>query len=123
MTGRAVATVGTALTTFLVVAALLTELLSARIAFSALVGLPVGVVAGAVAGVVTWVRLWDRHGLRPVLLGCSAVGYALLAAAAVSYSMPPARPFVSAESAVGVAVVCGVAVLLLARRYPERFSA
>ncbi|OYR59424.1 hypothetical protein [Halorubrum halodurans] len=120
MSGRAVATLGTALTTFLLVAVLVTELLSARIAFSALVGLPAGVVGGAVAGVATWLRLWRRAALRPVLLGCSAVGYALLAAAAVSYSVPPARPFVSAESAVGVAVVCGVAVLLIARRYPER---
>ena len=123
MNGRPIATAGTALTTFLVVAVLVTELLSARIAFSALIGLPVGVVAGGVVGVVTRVRLWDRPGLRPVLLGGSAVGYALLAAAAVSYAVPPARPFVNASSAVGFAVVCGGGVLLLARRYPERISA
>ncbi|GAA0508675.1 hypothetical protein SAMN04488066_11117 [Halorubrum aquaticum] len=122
MTGRFVATLGIALTTFLVVAALLTELLSARIAFSALVGLPIGIVAGAVAGIATWVRLWSRPALRPVLLGGSAVGYAVLAAAAVSYSVPPARGFVSTRGTLGFAVVCGVAVLLLVRRYPDRVS-
>ncbi|WP_204311755.1 hypothetical protein, partial [Enterobacter bugandensis] len=45
MNARPVAALGVALTTFLAVAALLTDLLAARIAFSAIVGLPVGLIA------------------------------------------------------------------------------
>ncbi|MFC5134964.1 MULTISPECIES: hypothetical protein [Haloferacaceae] len=122
MNGRPIAAAGTALTTFLVVAVLVTELLSARIAFSAIVALPIGVVAGVIAGIATWVRLWSRPALRPVLLGGSAVGYALLVAAAASYAVPPARRFVSVWSALGFAAVCGVAVFAFVRLNPERFS-
>ncbi|WP_281194008.1 hypothetical protein [Halorubrum sp. F4] len=122
MTGRSVATLGTALATFLLVSVLLTELLAARIAFSAIVALPVGVLAGTTAGIATWIRLWSRPSLRPVLLGGSAVGYALLVAAAASYAVPSARQFVSTESALGFAAVCGVAVFAFVRLNPERFS-
>ncbi|EMA58617.1 hypothetical protein [Halorubrum kocurii] len=119
---RPVAALGVALTTFLVAAALLTELLAARIAFSAFVGLPVGLVAGAAAGIATWARLWRRPRARPPLLGVAAFGYALLLAAAVSYAVPPARGFVSVGTAVPFAVACAVAASLLARRYGERIA-
>ena len=122
MNARPVATVGVAITTFLVVAAGLTEALAARIAFSAFVGLPVGVVFGLVAGTVVWARLWRSPRFRPVLLGTAAFGYALLAVAAVSYSVPPARGFVSVATAVPFAGLCAVAVTLLARRYPDRIE-
>lgn len=119
---RPVAAIGVALTTFLVVAAALTEALAARIAFSALVGLPVGVVFGVVAGAAVWTRLWRSPRFRPILLGIAAFGYALLAAAAVSYSVPPARGLVSVATAVPLAALCAVAVALLARRRSERIE-
>ena len=122
MSGRAVASLGMALTTFLVVTALVAELLIARIAFSVIVALPIGVLTGAGVGLATWVRLWDRPALRPVLLGGSAVGYAVLVAAAVSYSVPAARRFVSTASVLGFAAVCGVAVFSFVRLNPERFT-
>jgi len=120
MNARPVAALGVALTTFLVVAALLTELLAAQIAFSALVGLPVGLVAGVAAGIATWTRLWRDPRARPPLLGAAAFGYALLVAAAVSYAVPPARGFVSVGTAVPFAAVCAVVAFLLARRDADR---
>ncbi|EMA63852.1 hypothetical protein [Halorubrum lipolyticum] len=122
MNARPVAALGVALTTFLAVAALLTELLAARIAFSALVGLPIGIVAGVAAGIATWTRLWRAPRARPPLLGTAAFGYALLAAAAVSYAVPPARAVVSVGTAVPFATVCAVAAFLLARRYADRIA-
>ncbi|PHQ39434.1 hypothetical protein DJ69_06365 [Halorubrum persicum] len=122
MNARPVAALGVALTTFLVVTALLTDLLAARIAFSAIVGLPVGLVAGAASGIATWTRLWGVSRARPHLLGTAAFGYALLAVAAVSYSVPPARRFVSVETAVPFAAVCAIAAFLLARRYATRIA-
>ena len=122
MNARPVATVGVALTTFLVVTVAVTEALAARIAFSLFVGLPVGVAAGVVAAVAVWARLWASRRARPPLLGVAAFGYAILIAAAVSYSVPPVRGFVSPATAVPFAAVCAVAVALLARRNPERFD-
>ncbi|WP_144798620.1 hypothetical protein [Halorubrum depositum] len=119
---RPFAALGVALTTFLVVAAVLTEALAARIAFSAIVGLPVGLAAGIVTGVATRTRLWRSPRARPTLLGIAAFGYALLAVAAVSYAVPPARGFVSVATAVPFAAVCAVAVALLARRYSVRIE-
>ncbi|ACM56968.1 hypothetical protein [Halorubrum lacusprofundi] len=122
MNARPVAALGVALTTFLAVAALLTDLLAARIAFSAIVGLPVGLIAGAAAGIATWARLWHSPGTRPPLLGTAAFGYALLGAAAVSYAVPPARSFVSVGTALPFGVVCAVVAFLLARRYDDRIA-
>ena len=122
MNPRPVAAVGVALTTFLVVAAVITEALAARIAFSALIGLPVGVVFGVAAGAAVRARLWRSPRFRPVLLGTAAFGYALLAVAAVSYAVPPARGLVSVATAVPVAGLCAVAVALLARRYSGRIG-
>ena len=122
MNGRLVAAVGTGVTGFLLVSGALTEALAARIAFSAIVALPIGVVAGAVAGISTWTRLWSRPGLRPMLLGVSAVGYAVLVAAAVAYAVPPARGFVSTGNALGFSGLCGLGAFLLVRRFPERFE-
>ena len=122
MNARPVATVGVALTTFLVVTVAVTEALAGRIAFSLFVGLPVGVVAGVVAAVAVWARLWASRRARPPLLGVAAFGYATLAVAAVSYSVPPVRGFVSPATAIPFAAVCSVAVALLARRNPERFD-
>lgn len=122
MNARPVAALGVAITTFLAVAAVLTEALAARIAFSVFVGLPVGIAAGIVTGAATQTRLWRSRGARPVLLGIAAFGYAVLAAAAVSYAVPPARGLVSVATAVPFAAVCAVAVGLLARRYPDRID-
>ncbi|WP_144921146.1 hypothetical protein [Halorubrum salsamenti] len=122
MNARPVAALGVALTTFLAVAALLTDLLAARIAFSAIVGLPVGLVAGAIAGIETWARLWRSPRARPLLLAVAAFGYALLVAAAVSYAIPPARGLVSVSTVVPFAVACAVAAFLLARRYADRIA-
>ncbi|OYR48978.1 MULTISPECIES: hypothetical protein [unclassified Halorubrum] len=120
MNARPLAALGVAITTFLVVAALITEALAARIAFSAIVGLPVGIAAGIVTGAATRTRLWRSPRARPALLGIAAFGYAILAVAAVSYAVPPARGLVSVATAVPFAAVCAVAAALLARRYPER---
>ena len=122
MNTRPVATLGVALTTFLAVAAILTELLAAQIAFSAIVGLPVGLVAGAAAGLATWTRLWRRPRARPPLLGTAAFGYALLAAAAVSYAVPPARGLVGVDTAIPFAVACAIGAFLLARRSADRIA-
>ncbi|WP_435075730.1 hypothetical protein [Halorubrum sp. HHNYT27] len=122
MNARPLAAIGVALTTFLVVAAVFTEALAARIAFSALVGLPAGIAAGAVAGAAVWTRLWRSPRVRPALLAVAAFGYALLAAAAVSYAVPPARGLVSVATAVPFAGLCAVAVALIARRYAERIE-
>jgi len=116
MNARPVAALGVALTTFLAVAALLTELLAARIAFSAIVGLPVGLVAGAAAGIATWARLWSVPRARPALVGTAAFGYALIVAAAVSYAVPPARGLIGVDTAVPFAAVCALVAFLLARR-------
>jgi hypothetical protein len=117
---RLYAALGVALTTFLAVAVLLTEALSARIAFSAAVGLPVGAACGLVAGFATRTRLWRRRAARSTLLAVATSGYALLAAAALSYSVPPVRGVVRTATAVPFAAACAVAAALLARRYPER---
>lgn len=120
MNRRPVAAIGVALTAFLVVAAGLTEALAARIAFSAFVGLPAGIAFGLVAGAAVWARLWRSPRLRPAILGTAAFGYALLAVAAASYSVPPVRGFVSVATAVPFAGLCAVAVALLARRHSGR---
>ncbi|ELZ43577.1 integral membrane protein [Halorubrum saccharovorum DSM 1137] len=122
MNARPVATLGVALTTFLAVAALLTELLAARVAFSAIVGLPVGLVAGAAAGIAAWARLWAVPRTRPPLLGVAAFGYALLFAAALSYAVPAARALVGVDTAVPFAAVCAITAFLLARRYGDRIA-
>lgn len=122
MNARSAAAFGVALATFLVVAALLTGLLADRIAFSAFVGLPSGLVAGAAAGIAAWARFWRYPRARPALLGVAAFGYALVAAAAVSYAVPPARGFVSVGTAVPFGVACAVAASLLARRYGEQIA-
>jgi len=122
MNARPLAALGVAITTFLVVAAVLAEALAARIAFSAIVGLPVGLAAGIVTGAATRTRLWRSPRARPTLLGIAAFGYATLAAAAVSYAVPPARGVVSVATAVPYAAVCAVAVAALARRYPDRIE-
>lgn len=64
MNARLPAAVGVALATFLVVAGALTEALSTRIAFSALVGLPIGIAAGVVAGAATRTPLWQSPRAR-----------------------------------------------------------
>ncbi|TKX75467.1 hypothetical protein EXE46_03200 [Halorubrum sp. GN11_10-6_MGM] len=122
MNWRLVATVGVGVTAFLLVAAAVTELLAARIAFSALVGLPVGLLVAAAAAAATWLRLWDSPRARPVLLGAAALGYALVVVAAASYSVPPVRGVVSVERALAGSLLVGVVVFALARRYPDRID-
>lgn len=110
MNARLPTTLGVALTTAVVVGALLTELLAAQIAFSAIVGLPAGLLAGAVAGIATWARYERAPRLRPALFGVAAFGYVLLVLAALSYSVPPVRGFVSVQTAVPFAIACAVLV-------------
>lgn len=122
MNGRLVAAIGTALTTFLVVNAVLTGVLASRIEFSAIVALPIGFVGGVAMGIATWVRFWDERDARPALLGGAAIGFALLVVAGVSYAVPRARGVVSVESALAFAGLCAVVVFLLVSRHPERFD-
>ena len=122
MNGRLVAAIGTGITTFLLVSVAITGALASRIAFSAIVALPIGVLAGAVMAAATWVRFWDDPDVRPALLGGSAIGFALLVAAAVSYAVPPARGLITVESALAFAGVCAVVVFVVVSRYPDRFA-
>lgn len=119
---RLVATIGTALTTFLVVSAVFTGVLASRIEFSAIVALPIGLLAGAAMGIATWVRFWNERDARPAILGGAAIGFALLIAAAISYAVPAARGLVNVETALAFAGLCAVVVFLFVSRNPERFD-
>lgn len=122
MNPRIVATIGTAVTTVLVVSAVLTGVLASRIAFSAIVALPIGILAGVAMGIATWVRFWNQPEARPALLGGSAIGYALLVLAGISYSVPAARGVIRVESALPFAGLCAIVVFLYVSRNPDRFE-
>ena len=112
---RALVSVGTGVTAFLVVTAGLAAALTPHIAFSVLVALPAGVAVGVVIGLLSWSRLWSHASLRPLLFGASAVGYTLVGGAAVTYTVPQARGYLTIRHAVAVAGIVGVAAFIAAR--------
>ena len=115
---RLVLIVGTALTTFLVVAAVVTELAVTVIEFSVFLGLPAGLGAAAVALFVAAKRL--TRPVSPADLAVAAAiataGYAVLGGFAVRYAVASSRSLLS-PVAIGigslvVAVVVGLVVWL-----------
>jgi len=122
MSSRLPVSLGTAIATFLAVTALLTRLLLARIAFSAIVAIPIGLVAGAVIGWLTLTRFWADRESRPALVGGAVIGYALLGMFLVGYSVPAARGLLSLRAGVGLAGLAGVVAFLVAARDPDRFG-
>jgi hypothetical protein len=81
---RAITAVGTGITVFLVVAAVVIE--SMDFEFSALLGLPVGLLAGIVAVVVVVLKHDDlSDSLRWVTVATAGFGYGILATFAASY--------------------------------------
>jgi hypothetical protein len=112
---RALVSVGTGVTAFLVVTAGLAAALTPHIAFSVLVALPASVAVGVVVGLLSGSRLWGHASLRPLLFGAGAVGYTLVGGAAVAYTVPRARGYLTIQHAVAVAGIVGVAVFTAAR--------
>ena len=111
---RALVSVGTGVTAFLVVTAGLAAALTPHVAFSVLVALPASVAVGVVVGLLSGSRLWGHASLRPLLFGAGAVGYTLVGGAAVTYTVPQARGYLTIQHAVAAGVV-GVAVFTAAR--------
>lgn len=98
---------GTGITTFLVVAVLVIELLAFE--FSALVGLPVGVVAGAVAVVVVLLTHDDLGDpLRWAVAAAAGFGYGIAVVLAARYVNLVDVGF---AATVGIAVAAGVVAL------------
>ena len=112
---RALVSVGTGVTAFLVVTAGLAAALTPHIAFSVLVALPASVAVGVVVGLLSGSRLWSHASLRPLLFGAGAVGYTLVGGAAVAYTVPRARGYLTIQHAVAAAGIVGVAVFTAAR--------
>jgi len=112
---RALVSVGTGVTAFCFVTAGLATALTSQIAFSVIIALPAGVAVGAVVSILSWVRLWDHESLRPLLFGTSAVGYTLIGGAAVTYTIPQARGYLTIQQAVTAAGIVGVAVFIATR--------
>ena len=112
---RALVSVGTGVTAFLVVTAGLAAALTPHIAFSVLVALPASVAVGVVVGLLSGSRLWGHASLRPLLFGAGAVGYTLVGGAAVTYTVPQARGYLTVRQTAVAAGVVGVAVFTAAR--------
>lgn len=101
---RALSALGAGVTTFLVVAVAVIELLAVE--FSALVGLPVGLVAG-----IAVAARYDRLDAAPryVVDAVAAFGLAVVAVQAVSYvDLAGLRSMLSTGVTVAVAVVAAV---------------
>jgi hypothetical protein len=77
-------TIGGGITSFLLVAVLVIELLDME--FSAIIGLPVGLLVGVVASVGLWIREDELSlGIRRAATAYAAFGIALLAFLALRY--------------------------------------
>lgn len=111
---RALTVAGAGLSTAIVVAAAVTELLSGHVEFSTLVGLPAGLLAGATVAVgilVTLDRIDSASGA--VLGGYAAFGYAVLGCLALRYAdVGGAREVLDLRGLVGLSIVAGVVVLV-----------
>lgn len=105
---RVLTAVGAGLTTFLLVAVLVIELLAFE--FSAIIGLPVGLLAGVAAFAVLWSQLDDLSlGIRRAASAYAAFGLTILLQFALSY-VNIGRDIFSLEVMTGVAV--GGAILV-----------
>lgn len=105
---RVLTAVGAGLTTFLLVAVLVIELLAFE--FSGIIGLPVGLLAGVAAFAVLWSQLDDLSlGIRRAASAYAAFGLTILLQFALSY-VNIGRDIFSLEVMTGVAV--GGAILV-----------
>ena len=111
MADRRLVAVGTATTTFLVVAGAITGALESRIAFSVLVGLPIGMLVGLLAGLVAYRASPGLRGVRRGLLdGFATVGPTALGLFAVRYAIASTRGLLSGRVVMVVAILAGVIV-------------
>lgn len=116
MPTRILAAVGTALTTFLAVSALFSQLLVTRIAFSVFVAVPVALFTAAIIGWLTFTRFWSDPDQRPALAGGAAIGYTILALSGIRYVSAGARQSIPLDTLVGVAGGVGLVVFLVVWR-------
>lgn len=109
------------LAALLLIGALVTEVLSARIEFSAILGLPAGVVAGlaAFAFTYTWLGTAPGSGRRGIAVGSSVFGALFLAALVVGVAGLGVRPSRAIPLAVGLGLV-GAAVAATRERRADR---
>ena len=116
MDGRQLlAAVGSALTTLLLVGAVVIEVVAGATGADVgpgIVGVAVGVLAALVALVLVVAR-WGRLGpsARPLVLGYAAFGLAFLVLSALSYvNVPGARQYLSVPLHAGIALVIALVV-------------
>ena len=111
-TRNALVALGVAISTFLVVAVVVTELASSTIEFSVFLGLPAGILAGLIAAVATWRLLQaspsDRA--RRTTAAIAGFGYAVILLAAVRYVVAPTRAVLSLIVIAGLAFVAALAI-------------
>lgn len=112
MNGRQVVTaVGAGITTLLLVAVLVIELLTVE--FSAIIGVPVGLLAGLFVFLAVVLRLDEMGtGLRRALRAYAGFGLAVVALLALQY-VNVGRAVLSTEVVVGLAVLAAIAVSVL----------
>jgi hypothetical protein len=117
---KVITTVGAGLTSFLLVAVLVIELLDFE--FSAIVGLPVGLLAGIVVSVGLWSRI-DEVGLgvRRAATAYAAFGLALLAFVALRY-VNIGRSVLTFEVTVGGSLAAVVVVYIILFRHDRNRS-
>ena len=105
---------GVAVSTFLLVAAIVTELAAPAIEFSVFLGLPAGVLAGLVAAVVTGraLRADPSEVVRRATAAIASFGYAVILLAAVRYAVAPTRAVLSLPLIAGLAAVAAVVIFV-----------
>lgn len=107
---RALTAVGAGVTTFLLVAVLVIELLDVE--FSAIVGLPVGLFVGLAVLVVVWVQFDEATpGTRRLASAYAAFGLAVLVLLALRY-VNVGRNALSVDVLVGIGVAAAALVFL-----------
>lgn len=107
---RITVALGVAITAFLVVGALVTELATPTVAFSVLVGIPAGIVAGIAAAVAVYVRFGGVTARMDRLVAAIAgFGYAFLVLSALAY-VGVLRPALSIGRTAGLSTLVAVAI-------------
>ncbi|MFB6309821.1 MAG: hypothetical protein ABEH64_01435 [Salinirussus sp.] len=115
---------GVGITTFLVVAAVVTGILAATIEFSVFLGIPAGVIGGAIATLIAdrVLRTAPSAGTVALSAAIAADGYTVLAGFALRYTISATRatltPAVIGGSSLVIAVVVGLVVYVRRSRSP-----
>lgn len=109
---------GIGLTVFAIVAAIVTEMATAVIAFSAFVGLPAGILAGVLAAGWAYLELTSR---RPAIGertagAIAAFGYALVFLFVVQYAVAAVRDLLDVYVIVGIGILAAIGTWLLVGR-------